>query len=149
MTTVSDEERAYRQLRQNQHRHCVVCGQATENGLGLEFHCTGAGRVEAEFTCQRYLEGYPCVLHGGVVCAVLDGAMTNCLFAAGRPAVTGDLRIRFRKPVMAQGKATVQAWIESSSPPLYQVAAHLQQDGEIKATARAKFMGLPTGNAAG
>ena len=139
MITVSGEESAYRKLREEQHSHCIVCGRST----GLEFCCRD-GKVEAEFVCRRFLEGYAGMLHGGVVCAVLDGAMTNCLFAAGRSAVTGDLRVRFRKPVLAQGTAIVQAWIEESSPPLYKLAAHVRQEGEIKATAQARFMELPT-----
>ena len=86
------------------------------------------------------LEGYPHVLHGGVICALLDGAMTNCVFASGSAAVTGDLHVRFRKPVATCGSATVRAWIEASSPPLYKLAAQLEQDGEIKATAKARFV---------
>ena len=145
MAVVPDADNAYQQLRQNHHRHCVVCGQAMENGFGLEFRCIGGEKVEAEFACRRSLEGYPRVLHGGVICAVLDGAMTNCLFATGTLAVTGDLRVRFRKPVIALGTATVSAWIEERLPPLYRVSAQLEQNGEVKATARARFMELPQG----
>jgi acyl-coenzyme A thioesterase PaaI-like protein len=90
------------------------------------------------------LEGYVTVVHGGVVCAVLDGAMTNCLFAAGKSAVTGDLRVRFRKPISTRSTAKVRAWIEESLPPLHRVAAHVEQDGEIKATAIARFMDIPS-----
>ena len=130
----------YEKMRREEHPHCVVCGRAIENGLGLEFRAVGDDAVEAEFASQRVLEGYPLVLHGGVICALLDGAMTNCIFAAGTAAMTGDLHVRFRKPVAAIGSATVRAWIEASSPPLYKLAAHLEQDGEIKATATARFM---------
>jgi acyl-coenzyme A thioesterase PaaI-like protein len=96
--------------------------------------------VEATFVCQRVLEGYPHVLHGGVICALLDGAMTNCIFATGSAAVTGDLHVRFQQPVSASGSATVRAWIEAASPPLYKLAAQLEQGGEIKATAKARFV---------
>ena len=140
MATTPHDETAYQQLRQNHHPHCVVCGQTLANGLGLEFHFSGPGEVEATFACQQVFQGYPDVLHGGVVCTLLDGAMTNCVFATGSAAVTGDLKVRFRRPVTARGTATVRAWIESSSPPLYKVAADLQQDGEVKATARARFV---------
>ena len=131
---------AYERLRQEEHPQCVVCGKALENGLGLEFLAVEKDAVEATFACQRILEGYPHVLHGGVICALLDGAMTNCVFASGSAAVTGDLHVRFRSPVVARGSATVRAWIEVSSPPLYKLAAQLEQDGEIKATAKARFV---------
>jgi uncharacterized protein (TIGR00369 family) len=131
---------AYERLRQEEHPHCVVCGRAIKNGLGLEFRALENDAVEATFACQRVLEGYPHVLHGGVICALLDGAMTNCMFATGSAAVTADLHVRFRKPVAACGSATVRAWIESSSPPLYRLAANLEQEGEIKAIAKARFV---------
>ena len=53
--------------------------------------------------------------------------------------------MRFRKPVIALGTATVSAWIEERLPPLYRVSAQLEQNGEVKATARARFMELPQG----
>jgi uncharacterized protein (TIGR00369 family) len=130
----------YESTRQAEHPHCVVCGKATDYGLGLEFRAVGEDAVEATFACQRVMEGYPSVLHGGVICALLDGAMTNCVFAKGSAAVTGDLHVRFRKPVAASGWATVRARIEVSSPPLYKLVAHLEQDGEIKAIAKARFV---------
>jgi acyl-coenzyme A thioesterase PaaI-like protein len=105
----------------------------------MEFRTPRHGLIEATFACERALEGYPDVLHGGVICALLDGVMTNCLFACGVVAVTGDLRVRFRLPVATSGRAAVRAWVESSSRPLHQLAAELTQDGQIKATATAKF----------
>jgi acyl-coenzyme A thioesterase PaaI-like protein len=106
----------------------------------MEFRTTGNGLVEAAFACERVFEGYPDVLHGGVICTLLDGAMTNCLFAFGVVAVTGDLRVRFRHPVAASGWAAVRAWIESSSRPLHKLSAELSQEGQIKAMATGKFL---------
>ena len=130
----------HQRLRQQHHPECIVCGQAGQNGLSVQFRATSDGRVEAEFACQRVLQGYPHVLHGGVICSLLDGAMTNCVFASGEAAVTGDLHVRFHKPVAANGQATVRAWIEASCPPLYKLGAELEQNGEIKATATARFV---------
>ena len=76
----------YHETRQEEHPHCIVCGTAIENGLGLEFRALENNAVEATFACQRILEGYPHILHGGVICALLDGAMTNCVFATGNHA---------------------------------------------------------------
>jgi acyl-coenzyme A thioesterase PaaI-like protein len=137
---MDDSRLDYEHLRREEHPNCVVCGKTLKYGLGLEFRTVEQGIVEATFACQRLLEGYPHVLHGGVICTVLDGAMTNCVFACGSAAMTGDLHVRFRKPVAASGMAIVRAWIEASSPPLYKLAARLVQDGEIKATAKARFV---------
>jgi acyl-coenzyme A thioesterase PaaI-like protein len=86
------------------------------------------------------LEGYREILHGGMICSVLDAAMTNCAFAAGVTAMTCDLYVRFVRPVTARGQARVRAWIEESRHPLYHMQARLQQEGELKATAKARFV---------
>ncbi len=127
-------------LRAQSHPQCVVCGSANGHGLGLEFQLVDGGAVEASFACAPTFEGYPATLHGGVISALLDGAMTNCLFAHGRAAVTAELTVRFRHPVAIGRPVTVRAWIESSLSPLYYLAGEVRQAGQVMATAKGKFM---------
>jgi acyl-coenzyme A thioesterase PaaI-like protein len=98
------------------------------------------GGVEAHFDCARIFEGYSHRIHGGVIAALLDGAMTNCLFAHGRVAVTAELTVRYRYPVMTDHQATVRAWIRESSHRLHRVRAELLQDGQLLARATARFL---------
>ena len=128
-------------IRDLTHANCVVCGSSNTLGLRLEFTEAADGSVSASCDCNRVLEGYPDILHGGVVSSLLDGAMTNCLFAHGHPSVTAELTVRFRHPVKIDTPATVRAWIERCSPPLHVLRAELVQKGQIKATACGKFMG--------
>ena len=72
---------------------CVV-GPAE---LGLEFRVLADGSVTASFDCGESFDGYGGMLHGGVVSAIADGAMTNSLFAYGIAAVTAELNVRFRQ----------------------------------------------------
>jgi uncharacterized protein (TIGR00369 family) len=125
------------------HSNCVVCSSSNHRGLQLEFEPADGGRVQARFGCDEAFEGYEGVLHGGVLAALLDGAMTNCMFAHGIPAVTGQLSIRFRHPVLAGKEATVHAWLEQSWPPLHLLKAEIVQGAQIKATASGKFMEQP------
>ena len=118
----------------------VVCGQANGHGLRLRFHSTSPHHVEGTFDCDRAFEGYPEMLHGGVISAILDGAMTNCLFAHGHVAVTVELNVRFRNSVATGRAATIKAWIESSQPPLHVLAGEIEQDGQLVATAKGKFL---------
>lgn len=134
------QQSTYCQLRNDSHPNCVVCCPHNEQGLGLDFRVIGDGTVEASFGCDEVFQGYPAVLHGGMISALLDGAMTNCLFANGHIAMTAELNIRFRHPVATGNLATVRAWITSSRHPVHELAAELIQDGQLKATARAKFM---------
>ena len=127
-------------IRARTHRNCVVCGTANGRGLRLVFRPSEDGSVQATFDCEKAYEGYANVLHGGVVSALLDGAMTNCLFAHEHPGVTAELTVRFRHPVRTDTTATVRAWIEGCSPPLHVLKAEVVQNGQIKATACGKFM---------
>jgi acyl-coenzyme A thioesterase PaaI-like protein len=127
-------------LRAQNHPYCVVCGQANGHGLGLHFRSTAPKLVEGTFDCDRTFEGYPEMLHGGVISAILDGAMTNCLFAHGHVAVTVELNVRFRNPVVTGCVATIKAWIESSLPPIHVLVGEIEQDGQLVATAKGKFV---------
>jgi acyl-coenzyme A thioesterase PaaI-like protein len=82
-------------------------------------------------------------MHGGVISAILDGAMTHCMFAQGKTAVTAEMSTRFRHPIMIRQMATVSAHIERSCHPLYLVKSQIVQAGEIKATATGKFLDQP------
>jgi acyl-coenzyme A thioesterase PaaI-like protein len=117
-----------------------VCGGANARGLRLRY-CRGEGdEVRAELDCDGSLEGYEGRLHGGIIAAALDGAMTHCLFALGRTALTAELNVRFKQPVATGRPATVRAWLERDLAPLYLLQAELAQDGVVKAAASAKFM---------
>jgi acyl-coenzyme A thioesterase PaaI-like protein len=128
------------ETRLQSHPRCVVCAPESSGGLGLRFVTQKDGSVESCVDCGGGLEGYPQQLHGGVIALLLDSAMTNCLFAHGCVAVTGELKIRFRHPVATGQPAYVRAWIERSRPPLHLMAARVVQGGRIMASASAKFL---------
>jgi len=129
-------------LRNAEHAHCYVCDPDNGRGLRLSAVPDQNGRVKAEFQCDEFFKGYAGKLHGGVVAALLDGAMTQCCFAHGVKAVTGELTVRFRQPVMLHRKATVIAWLASSRPPLFVLRAELKQGSEVAAKAEGRFMAL-------
>jgi uncharacterized protein (TIGR00369 family) len=122
------------------HPFCLVCSQSNPLGLGLEFTAHDDGSVSAMFLGHSALEGFEGFLHGGMIASLLDGAMTNCLFAHGRVAMTGELKVRYRKPVVVGEEMTIRAWIKRSLSPLHLLEAELKQEGCIKAIASAKFM---------
>ena len=114
-----------------------------EHGLHLEFDVAGDGGVIATFQCDDAFEGYPGILHGGVISSILDGAMGNCMFARGQATVTIEMTIRFRHPVAIKQEATVSARVTRDSHPLYLLEAEITQDGKVKATAKGKYYDQP------
>ncbi len=127
-------------LREQSHPECFVCGPANGCGLGLRFRLLCDGVVETTFSCEPAFTGYPGMLHGGIICTLLDGAMTNCLFAHGLAAVTVDLSVRFHHPVAVSLPAEVRAWLKSEDSPVHRVAAEVRQEGRVVATAAARFV---------
>jgi len=128
------------EIRRQLHPNCVVCCLGNKRGLQLDFKRADDGAMVGRFYCDKSFEGYPGLLHGGVIAALLDGAMTNCLFAAGHRAVTADFRVRFRHPVVTGQMATVRARISQSRPPVYELKAGIMQNGQLKTTGIGKFM---------
>ena len=127
-------------VRRQAHPDCIVCSPHHRCGFRLEFVLSDEGSVQAKFDCSRVFEGYRGLLHGGAISSLLDGAMTNCLFAHGHQGVTGDLKVRFRHPVVTDRVAIVRAWIDRSIPPFYVLQAELIQDEWVKAKATGRFV---------
>jgi len=125
------------------HPNCFVCGEANKQGLQLEFILAEDDSVSASFCCKTLFEGYPGLLHGGIISSIVDGAMTNWLFAHEIVAVTAELNVRFRSPVAIGRMTTVRAKIVRSDSPLHIVEAWITQDGKAKVTATGKFLEKP------
>jgi uncharacterized protein (TIGR00369 family) len=128
------------QLRRRKHPNCILCGGKDCLGLGLEFTATDDGGVSAVVKCDELLQSYTGVLHGGIIALLLDGAMTNCLFAAGVAAVTGEMNIRYLHSAAVDRPMHLTARVTRSRPPLYFVESEASQDGAVVARASAKFM---------
>ena len=143
MPAITESTHEIETFRCQSHPRCVVCGRSCEFGFGLEFRRTDHGFVEASFDCGSAFQGYPNILHGGIICSLLDGAMTNCLFAHELTAVTAELTVRFRHPIVTGRRATVRARVESSMRPLHMLTAEVLQNGRVMATAKGKFVEKP------
>jgi acyl-coenzyme A thioesterase PaaI-like protein len=87
--------------RQPNSRNCFVCGLSNPLGLHLVFENSASGEVTAAYTVPEMYQGYPGVVHGGVVAAMLD-ELAGRSFMGGDPPrfmFTARLQIRYRKNV--------------------------------------------------
>lgn len=125
------------------HRQCLLCGPAAAVGLKLRFRVQANGSVFVRLRCREVLQGYPEMLHGGVISALLDAAMTNALFSVGIVGVTAELSVRFIAPVELDRGAVVRAFVEKGRHPLFYVRSGLEQDGKLMARAWGKFLVMP------
>ena len=83
-------------------RHCFVCGLENPVGLKLRIYRTRPGVIEATYTAPEHFQGYPGVLHGGIVASLLDEISGRAHMgdpSAPRFMFTGKIEIKYRKNV--------------------------------------------------
>ena len=81
---------------------CYVCGQAHPRGLRIRFFASILGQVHAQFKPDCTQTGYESIVHGGVISTLLDELLGwPIALQTGRMAVTGELTVRFMKPMSA------------------------------------------------
>jgi uncharacterized protein (TIGR00369 family) len=90
---------------------CFVCGPAHPNGLRIQFVHGTDQAVQARWTPGRTWEGFPGIIHGGVVCTILDEAMAKAIAARGCRALTAEMKVRFLRPVRSGQEVTIRGWV--------------------------------------
>jgi uncharacterized protein (TIGR00369 family) len=123
-----------------EHPRCFLCATGNERGLGLHFRVQPDGSVVALFPCREVFQSYPETLHGGVISALLDAAMTTALFSIGVVGVTAEMTVRYLAPVVLDRGAVIRASIERDTRPLYYVHSTFEQERKLMARATAKFL---------
>jgi len=83
-------------------RHCFICGLENPIGLKLKIYEIEDGVIETTFIAPDHFQGYPGVLHGGIVASILDEISGRALMGdpvSPRFMFTGKLEVKFRKNV--------------------------------------------------
>ena len=120
--------------------YCFVCGEKNPSGLHLWFSLN-EGKVLTEFTPQKIHQGYKDIVHGGIISTVIDEAMVKAALVQGMPAVTAEITVRFRNPLMAGEKAIVEAEITKANRKIIETTAVVKKaDCTIVAEGSAKLV---------
>ena len=90
---------------------CFVCAPTHPSGMRIRYDLAADGSVEARWTPDRSWEGFPGIVHGGIVCTILDEAMSKAVSALGCKALTAELKVRFRRPVPPGQELAIRGWI--------------------------------------
>ncbi len=136
--------------RQPNSQHCFVCGVNNPFGLHLKFIESAPGEVTAEYTVPEQYQGYPGVVHGGIVAAMLDEVTGRSHMGSDpqkpRFMFTARLDVRYRKnvpvgqPLRLVGKAGPDRGRMASAH-----GAIFSQDGTLLAEGEAVLVDLPPG----
>ena len=89
--------------RQPNSKHCFICGMENPVGLHLHIYETAPGEVESIYIAPEYFQGYPDVLHGGIVAALIDEISSRAQMGSDplnpRFMFTAKLEVKYRRNV--------------------------------------------------
>lgn len=141
-------------VRQPSSRSCFICGR--ENPLGLKARWVSdrkAKEVRSQLVIPEHFNGYPGVVHGGIITALLDEAMARSVLIDGGfddLLVTAKLEVVFRRPTPTDTPVTAIARLVRRIGNRAIAEAELRlADGTITARAEATMAKPPPEVAAG
>jgi acyl-coenzyme A thioesterase PaaI-like protein len=135
------EEQPVGRLSDDVFHHCFGCGPAHPAGLHVRAFRTDEGVLSPIIVPHQY-EGPRGAAHGGIVAAYLDEVLgAAAARTAGRPAVTGELTVRYIKAVPTETPLVGRGRLVADHGRYIDVEGHLEDlDGaRVLATARGRF----------
>ena len=107
-------------------RTCFLCGRQNDIGLKMTWYSdTEAQQIWSIVTVPEHFNGYPNVVHGGIVAAILDETAGRSLLLSGDPddlMVTLKLEVRYRRPTPTDTPLKAVGWILKRTKNRAQVA---------------------------
>lgn len=99
-------------------------------------------RVVGDVTLDHRHEGSPGFAHGGVVAAALDDLLGGVLVLLEQPAVTANLSVDYRAPVLLEQPLELEGWSESRTGRKLMLRGEMRQGGALVAEATALFLAV-------
>jgi len=117
---------------------CFGCGRNNPIGLKLNFTRDG-DTIRTEFTPDKTHQGWPGLLHGGILGCLLDEAMSNIAYATGNTCLTASINIRLKQPVKVAVPLVITARITQHRKKLIETEGRVcLKDGTVVAESTAK-----------
>ncbi|MFL5646334.1 MAG: PaaI family thioesterase [Chloroflexota bacterium] len=104
--------------------NCFACGTLNAGGLGLDLHVE-PGRSWVDLSLESRFEGWEGVIHGGILCTILDEVMAWALVGEDNWGVTARMAVDFRRPVTVGTPIHAEGWITRSRRRLADTAGQI------------------------
>jgi acyl-coenzyme A thioesterase PaaI-like protein len=117
----------------------AVAGRANPTGLVFDTWREGDTMV-AEITLGAAFEGAPGRAHGGIVAAAFDDFTGAIIGMLHEPAFTGELTVRFVKPVPVHVPLRLRTWLDSRNGRKLYIHADAHAGEQLVATCRAVYI---------
>ncbi|MFC2167611.1 PaaI family thioesterase [Acidobacteriota bacterium] len=122
------------------HSKCIFNDLYSYIGRDLEIDFDKNGDLVGSFFCHEKYQGYDGIVHGGILSALLDSAMVQCLMGHGVVAYTARMNIRYINPVKLGQYVNIFSCIKQAHfNKLYKLYAEITQDRTDYAVAHASF----------
>jgi acyl-coenzyme A thioesterase PaaI-like protein len=128
---------------------CFICGLENPVGLHLHIYETEPGVVETTYIAPEHFQGYPGVLHGGIVAAILDEIAGRAHMGSDpmnpRFMFTAKLEVKYRKNVPIGRKLKIMGRAERSKSRSAEAWAgiHDAETNELFAEGNVLLMDVP------
>lgn len=123
-----------------EYQNCFVCGKANPIGLKVDFCYDEDGFARAHLQLDKHFEGYPGLIHGGILSTLLDEVMAKAVIHSGKIAFTARLNVTFRKPLPPQGVIQLEGQIVSVRSRTINTKARIYDADHVYAEAEAVFI---------
>jgi uncharacterized protein (TIGR00369 family) len=128
-----------REISASCHASCIFKHNPPIKGLRFVFNTSG--ELTAEFTCDESHQGYDSKVHGGLIAAVIDASMAQCLMGHGVVAYTAELKVRYKHPLyIGQKVQLVTSLVSSHFGKLYKMQSLIHQNNTCKIVASSGFI---------
>ncbi len=123
-----------------------ICGRANPLAPPAELAADRAAQtVSGSVNFGHAFEGAPGIVHGGFVAAVLDEALGMAAALPGAPAMTGELKVRFKRPTPTCSPLEIRAKVDEARGRRVLVSGEILAAGLVTAAATGLFVAV--GNA--
>ena len=110
--------------------NCFGCGESNPIGLHLTYRTEGEALV-SDFTPGGAHEGWPGIVHGGIIATLLYEVMENFAFRNGIVTMMRNMDVRFRRPASIGKRVTAIARLERSADREMFISATLVQNNIV------------------
>lgn len=123
---------------------CFGCGRNNPFGLKLNFKWDGK-TARAEFIPTKFYQGWPGVVHGGIITCMLDEAIGYAAHFEGINCVTAKMQIKFNRPALVDELLVITSSLTRNTRRLIEAKASIfSQDGILVAEGSATHIVIET-----
>lgn len=128
------------------YQRCFACGPNNPNGLHMLFRLEDT-MVVSDFTPREEHQGFPGVIHGGIIATVFDEALNRASMLTDHPtwSMTGRLEVRYRRYVPYGPMLRVRAGLDKQRGRMVLASAKIvlaEDESQVFAEAQGSFMSL-------